>query len=223
MGLISTKELIKILKEEGIDLGKGDPYNRLRYYTKIGWLPHMVRKKDINGEIIGHYSVDVIEKIKLIEDYKKMNKSNDEINNLININQNNTRYKILNSLKGLSKNININYLFISIILIGFLIEAIRYNSHNENIINNTPNEVRTIIPEKKIIDGGFGIIPTNQKTTFIPSSNITATSIIMLNFQDNIGYNNSYFIKEIKINQGFYIETNYPVVKESKFNWVVIE
>ena len=44
--LISTEKLIEESKTKGIDFGKGDPYNRLRYYTKIGWLPHMQRKKN---------------------------------------------------------------------------------------------------------------------------------------------------------------------------------
>ena len=34
MELISVDNLIKLLKEKNISLGKGDPYNRLRYYSK---------------------------------------------------------------------------------------------------------------------------------------------------------------------------------------------
>lgn len=49
MDFISVEKLIKILKEKNISFGKGDPYNRLRYYTKIGWLPHMTRKKTKKG------------------------------------------------------------------------------------------------------------------------------------------------------------------------------
>ena len=46
MELINIKDLIQELKNKNIDFGKGDPYNRLRYYTKIGWIDHMIRKKD---------------------------------------------------------------------------------------------------------------------------------------------------------------------------------
>ena len=42
---VQVIKLIKQAKKEGVQFGRGDPYNRLRYYTKIGWLPHMTRKK----------------------------------------------------------------------------------------------------------------------------------------------------------------------------------
>lgn len=46
--LISIDEFIKKAKNLGIDFGKGDPKNRLRYYVKIGLLPHALRKS-FNG------------------------------------------------------------------------------------------------------------------------------------------------------------------------------
>jgi len=54
MELINTRDLINELKKRNLNLGKGDPYNRLRYYTKIGWIDHMIRKKDSNGVVVGH-------------------------------------------------------------------------------------------------------------------------------------------------------------------------
>jgi len=42
--LIPTTELIDIAKKSGIDLGSGDPTERIRYFIKLGILPHMVRK-----------------------------------------------------------------------------------------------------------------------------------------------------------------------------------
>lgn len=47
--LISIEELIKRARSLGVDFGKGDPKNRLRYYAKIGIFPHALRKK-INGK-----------------------------------------------------------------------------------------------------------------------------------------------------------------------------
>jgi hypothetical protein len=42
--LIKIDEIIERAKELGVDFGKGDPKNRLRYLTKIGLLPHCQRK-----------------------------------------------------------------------------------------------------------------------------------------------------------------------------------
>jgi len=42
--LISINEVIERAKKLGVDFGKGDPRNRLRYYVKIGLLPHAQRK-----------------------------------------------------------------------------------------------------------------------------------------------------------------------------------
>ncbi len=46
--LISFDEVIRLAKLKGVDFGKGDPYNRLRYYIKIGLLPKASRKS-FNG------------------------------------------------------------------------------------------------------------------------------------------------------------------------------
>jgi hypothetical protein len=220
MDFISVEKLIKILKEKNISFGKGDPYNRLRYYTKIGWLPHMTRKKNDEGVITGHYPYSVVEVIEMIESLKQKGRNNEEIELLIkNSNKNKSENSILNKIKK----ININFLFVFIIIAGFLIELIKFNSHNEKIITNPIQENNTVTKEKKITDSGISFIPKNQNLIFVASSRVTPTSIIMLNFFNNIGYNNNYFIKEIKPTQGFYIETNYAVPAESKFNWIIIE
>lgn len=46
--LISIEELIARAKALGVDFGKGDPRNRLRYYVKLGLLPH-AQRKSFNG------------------------------------------------------------------------------------------------------------------------------------------------------------------------------
>lgn len=223
MEYISIKELIKILQEKKINLGKGDPYNRLRYYTKIGWLPHMIRKKDENGEIVGHYHYSVIGKLEEIEKYKNQNKSNEEIEKILNIKKNDQKINIYKIIYENIRKININTIFIILILVGFIVESMRYSSLNEKIINNKITEQEDKITEKRISDSGIGIIPSNQKTIFIPSSRVTPTSIILLNFIDNIGYSNNYFIKEKITGEGYYVEIGYSLNKESRFNWIIIE
>lgn len=46
--LINIEEFIARAKRFGVDFGKGDPKNRLRYYVKIGLLPH-AQRKSFNG------------------------------------------------------------------------------------------------------------------------------------------------------------------------------
>lgn len=218
---ISIEKLIKILNEKNVNLGKGDPYNRLRYYTKIGWLPHMIRKKNEEGVISGHYPYDVIDKIIEIEKLKVEGKDNEEITKLLNKKNkiNPTFHQSIDKIK----NLNPTILLITFIVISVIIESIRLISHNENTKMSVSQNLVNIIPEKKIIDTGIGIISQGQNKIFVASSKVTPTSIILLNFFNNIGYNNNYFIKEIKIGQGFFIETIYNVPEESKFNWAIIE
>jgi hypothetical protein len=221
MDFVSVEKLIKILKEKNINFGKGNPYNRLRYYTKIGWLPHMTRKKNEEGVITGHYPTSVIDTIEKIELLKQEGRSNEEINLTFKKREliNKESIRILDFIKK----ININYLILLLIIAGFIIEIFRNNSPNEKIINTEIQENKSIVSEKKIVDSGVSFLQKNQNLIFIASSRVSPTSIILLNFFNNIGYNNNYYIKEIKVGQGFYIETNYQVPNESKFNWVIIE
>jgi len=99
---ISFEKLIDEAKKQRVNFGKGDPYNRLRYYTKMGWLPHMVRMKNsglkteassflvgkelpsskIKGEendVTGHYPKAALKRLILIENMKSKNLSNEEI------------------------------------------------------------------------------------------------------------------------------------------------
>jgi hypothetical protein len=221
MDFVSVEKLIKILKEKNINFGKGNPYNRLRYYTKIGWLPHMTRKKNEEGVITGHYPTSIIDTIEKIELLKQEGRSNEEINLTFKKRElmNKESIRILDFIKK----ININYLILLLIIAGFIIEIFRNNSPNEKIINTEIQENKSIVSEKKIVDSGVSFLQKNQNLIFIASSRVSPTSIILLNFFNNIGYNNNYYIKEIKVGQGFYIETNYQVPNESKFNWVIIE
>jgi DNA-binding transcriptional MerR regulator len=78
---LSVDETIEKAKKEGVDFGTGEPYNRLRYYTKLGWLPHMERK---GQNVQGHYPNWVIERLKFIQELKNKGYSNDEITEEIN-------------------------------------------------------------------------------------------------------------------------------------------
>jgi len=74
--LIPVDKVIQMAQETGVNFGPGKPYNRLRYYTKIGWIPHMTRKgKDLKG----HYPEWVISRLKLIEELREKDYNNEQI------------------------------------------------------------------------------------------------------------------------------------------------
>lgn len=59
--LISIDDLIARAKRIGIDFGKGNPRERLRYLTKIGLLPHAQRKSFNGKPSVGAYPEYVVE------------------------------------------------------------------------------------------------------------------------------------------------------------------
>jgi len=77
--LISIDEVISRAKRLGVDFGKGDPRERLRYLTKLGLLPH-AKRKSFNGQPSqGAYPEYVIELLKEIDEKIKAGKSIQEI------------------------------------------------------------------------------------------------------------------------------------------------
>ena len=228
MKLISVDDLIKILKEKNIDLGKGDPYNRIRYYTKIGWLPHMIRKKNENKIISGHYPEDVIEKIIFIEKIKAEGLSNEEItkkikelNSINNRNVDNRSFileKILNSIK---KNFSISKVLILLIVTTLFIDLIFFRDSQSNI-NEKLNQ-NNFSYEKIDLPSGETFIPKGQNKIFINNEYINNQDTILISFEGSIFPASFYFISEIKEGQGFYLETNMPVSNEVKLKWVVIK
>ena len=61
--LISIDEVIERAKKLGVDFGKGNPRNRLRYYVKIGLLPHAKRKVFKNNLPEGAYPEEIVWKL----------------------------------------------------------------------------------------------------------------------------------------------------------------
>jgi len=221
MELINIKDLINELKKRNIDLGKGNPYNRLRYYTKIGWIDHMVRKKDQNGIVTGHYPLNVLEKIEEIENYKKSGLNNDEIT--IQLKTKNNKDKNLGNeyVNVLKSKFNLNYIILAVIIFGFLFELRNYNSLNEKLQLNTikNSDQKQII---SIAEKGKNTLPSGKNKVFINSKNITLKSIILVTFEGRIEPATHYFVTEKIIEEGFTLETNYPVYKDVTFNWLVI-
>jgi hypothetical protein len=225
MELINIKDLINELKKKNIDLGKGNPYNRLRYYTKIGWIDHMVRKKDLNGVVVGHYPKSVIEKIIEIENLKKDGKNNEEITHLLKEKLiqkvDNKKIKKVEFLKFLLEKININIIILLVIVLGFIFELNNYNSLKEKLPINQ-NQIDSIVVENKILEKGKNVIPSGKNKIFINSKKINEKSIVLLSFEGSIAPANYYFITQKILEEGFLVETNYPVAKDVNFSWIII-
>ncbi len=73
--LISIDEVILRAERLGVDFGKGNPRERLRYLTKIGLLPHAQRKSFNGGPPNGAYPEKVIELLIEIDKKIKAGKS----------------------------------------------------------------------------------------------------------------------------------------------------
>jgi len=77
--LISIDDIIFRAKSRGVDFGKGDARERLRYLTKIGLLPH-AKRKSFNGQPPnGAYPEYVIELLVEIDEKIKAGKSIQEL------------------------------------------------------------------------------------------------------------------------------------------------
>src|SRR3990167_10225829 len=65
--LISFEEVVTRAKRAGVNFGKGSPHNRLRYFTKIGLLPHAKRRSFGGHNPSGAYPEWVINRLVEIE------------------------------------------------------------------------------------------------------------------------------------------------------------
>jgi DNA-binding transcriptional MerR regulator len=216
MDLVSVEELIKILKENNINFGKGDPYNRLRYYTKIGLIPHMTRKKNSNNTNSGHYPKEIISKIIEIEKLKDSGLSNEEIIDKFKATTSENKIDYIQFIKD---KITVNHLFISLLVLGCIFEIYRANLQ---IPNDLDIKNETAMEKHLVVETGINFISSGQKKVFVPSKQVKQDSNINLSFRGNIFPATHYFISDIKEGLGFIVETNIEVNSEIKFTWNII-
>lgn len=214
---LSLKELIKLAKKENIDLGKGDPYNRLRYYTKMEWIPHMIRKTNDKGEIEGHYPTWTLDILKKIQSFKNEGYTNEQIEEKIKLHNN--IQKTVN-IFGDKSNLNKLYIYVvSTILIVILLNEL-------NIINIGKSKkdlitASTVDSTIYIYNSGIGILPKGNNRIFVKTENINDTSKINITFRDDYSPINRYWVKEIEAEKGFYLETDIPATFDITFNWFI--
>lgn len=220
--LISVENLIEEAKKQNINFGYGNPYNRLRYYTKIGWLPHMVRKKeDVAGtSICGHYPSWVLERLKLVEMLKEKGATNEEIT--IKIKQANAAQNIFASLASSEIRVKLatylSLVLLTIILLNEL-DIIKLGKSKNNLIIQSTESVPSI--PQQIVETGVTFIPQNQSKIFIKVSNISSNSKVYITFNQNFFPATRFWVSEKKPQEGFTLELDAPVAKNTEFSWWV--
>ena len=211
--LISIDKLIKTAKSKGVNFGSGDPYNRLRYYTKIGWLPHMVRKSDKNGNIKGHYPTSCVDKLVLIEDLKSQGLSNEEISNKIRKRSRFQDFLEILSSPEVKKQI-ILYLILVILLLIFANELSIINLGSSKSVS-----VGELSKSTQIYQDGTSFVPKNQNKVFITSNEIRSNSKVYVTFTQDFTPASRYWVSDVRDQKGFLLELDAPVSNNVEFYW----
>ena len=209
----------KIISEaviKGVNFGKSDPYNRLRYFTKIGWLPHMTRQTDSKGRVKGHYPEWVINRLVLIEDLKNQNLTNEEITTRISQKDKLLSIKKLVNSKEIRNQV-ISYATLAILLIIFTIQLgiVDIGKSNNFETDNFTNSIGAV----NIFDSGTAFMPKNKRTLFVKSESAATSKKIYITFNDNYYPATRFWISEIDNYKGFKVELDTPVSQNTEFNW----
>jgi DNA-binding transcriptional MerR regulator len=217
--LISIEHLIEEAKTKGIDFGKGDPYNRLRYYTKIGWLPHMVRKKDENGNTRGHYYHSAIDRLVTIETLKAKGLSNDEISKELKVkNRLQTFVEMVKTPEMRNQIVTYTTLGILVLIMSNELGIIRLG-RTKSVLGGTETGATTINGPKQLIDSGTAFVPKNQKKLFIQTPLIKNDYKVYVTFSSDYSPAARFWVSSIDDYKGFTVELDTPVFSNSEFNW----
>lgn len=212
---ISIDKLIKQAKTRGVKFGSGDPYNRLRYYTKIGWLPHMVRRSDRHGNISGHYPAWSVDRLVLIEDLKSQGYTNEEMSEKLK-----TKNIVQGALSAVTSP-EIRKQLVSYLILAF-VALILANELGVIRLGKQKNQIVTISDTKQelqIIQSGSSFVPKNQSRIFVSASKIKTTSKVYVTFTQDYSPATKYWAAEIKSQEGFLLQLDSPVSNNTEFNW----
>lgn len=219
--LISIESLIAKARARGVDFGKGDPYNRLRYYTKIGWLPHMVRKKDTQGNTRGHYPIWAVDRLIEVETLKDQGVSNDEIAKKLKIK---TRLQSIIEILKTKETRNqavIYFSFIILVLIlGNELGVINLGQSKAALTTKTQRGAISDGP-KQLIENGTAFVPKNQHKLFVQTNQIKTGYKVYVTFTQNYLPATRFWVSEIQDYKGFLVELDAPVFDNTEFTWWV--
>jgi hypothetical protein len=213
--LISIENLIDQAKENGIDFGKGNPYNRLRYYTKIGWLPHMVRKKDAKGNTRGHYPLWALSRLIEIESFKTSGLSNDDISKKLNVK---TKWQSFIDLIKTADYRNQVFRYVSFVILLLIL----LNETGIITLGAPKTAVTTLIQANapvQVLENGSAFVPKNQTKIFIKTPLVKSDYKIYVTFTEDYSPASRFWVSEIKDYSGFTVELDTPVFNNAEFNW----
>ncbi len=218
--LISLENLVKSATQHGLNFGKSDPYNRLRYYTKIGWMPHMLRKKgDEDGNIKGHYPSWALERLILIEELKNKGHSNDQITKILGKkNRLDGLVVFLKSPETRNKIISYSTLGLVLLILANQMEIINVGSKKSSLLDQASN-AQILAPEIQFMDRGTKLIKANEKRVFVESSYIGTGSNVYVTFNTDYSPASRYWVGNKDQGLGFYIELDAPVARDTEFTW----
>jgi hypothetical protein len=213
---IEVTQVIESAKQKGIDFGKSNPYNRLRYYTKIGLLPHMERRRNAQGNIVGHYPTWATDRLILIEKLKNEGLENTEISKKIQ--ELNAKHSTLNALKNPNFRSKLTlYGIFGLLLLILLVELRIIPIGIDKKVVNTPN-AGTLMSENQTSAGSY-FVARDENTAFVKYSQAEPLSKIVITFTQDYSPATKYWIKEIKSGEGFVIELDTTVFEDKWFNW----
>lgn len=239
--LIAVEELVVQAKKKGINLGKGNPYNRLRYYTKMGWLPNMKRKMSK-----GHYPAWVVDRLSLIEKLKGDRLTNEEITKRLSIESEN-RFSISNArviadaLATLDARVILNVvkdLVLSLLKSSeFRHKALLYSSFALVLLvvaselgvvkigktKNATFEQNAQAISNQILATGNAFIPAGQRRIFVKNDKVHNTSKIYVSFSGDYFPASRFWVSGIETLAGFFVELDAPVSTDAEFNWWVAD
>ncbi|MFC1700496.1 hypothetical protein ACFLZ4_02550 [Patescibacteria group bacterium] len=212
---INIDKLISSAKRKGVNFGSGDPYNRLRYYTKIGWLPHMVRRAGKKGNIIGHYPNWALGRLINIETLKSRGNSNEEITK---------KLKLQNKIQGIRNAFSSpetrkqTAIYATLVVVALILASelgvIRLGKQKTNLVTSPESEA-----PKQILNSGVAFIPKNQTKVFVKSSEIKRSFKVYVTFIQNYSPATRFWVSQIRDGEGFLVELDAPVYENIEFNW----
>lgn len=218
----TLEKIIELAKESGVNFGKTDPYNRLRYYTKIGWLPHMVRRTDSeSGEVVAHYPAWALQTLIKIEKLKKQGVQNDKIQQTLSTD---ARYRSLRL--GLFKKDNIKNMSIYVTAVGVLIIIIlqlNLGTNNKNTSNGYENLPIQTSPKNDVNEYGFSLVSKGNTEVVIQSKTQVTLSNLHITPTSPIVVDTNYWIEVGQDPNSFKLVFNKPVETDFTFNWSVIK
>ncbi|HLD51337.1 hypothetical protein A3K34_00495 [candidate division WWE3 bacterium RIFOXYC1_FULL_40_10] len=214
--LIEVDKLIEEAEKAGIDLGKGTAYNRLRYFTKMGWLPNMKRVKNSTGHIKGHYPIEALELLKKIAKLKKQNIANDKIGTYIKSFHQTQGIKSIFHSSEFQKSAKVSLVALIIILV--LLAESGLVKIGKSYSKSIPNPVQNF---GVILQNGTSFVPKDRNEVYIELPNSSASSFVHVTFLDNYSPAARYWVEKPENKSGFVVKLDTKVYSDTSFNWWV--